>query len=340
MSDGPSFLERQRAAHPWLDHVVRAAQRYQDQKGEYYAAGITYFSVLALIPILMVAFAIAGFVLAGHPEWVAQIQDGITKKVPGSLGDTLNGLIDSAIESRAGVGVLGLLGAAYAGLGWMANLRDALTAMWDNPRKPKGFVRKKLGDAVALVGLGLAGVLSIGMSALSSGPVATEVVGLLNLESLPGVDLGLRVVSIAVALAATWAVFVWVIARLPREPVTVRSAARAALLAAVAFELFKQVGALYLSVVTTGPAGVAFGPIIGLLIFLNITFRMLLFSTAWAASAEENLANAWVPPPEPAIIAPRVQVHDGPGVGGGLALLGAGALAALGLSRLVGRRRN
>ena len=140
----------------------------------------TYFSVLALIPILMVAFAIAGFVLAGHPEWVAQIQDGITKNVPGSLGDTLNGLIDSAIESRAGVGVLGLLGAAYAGLGWMANLRDALTAMWDNPRKPKGFVRKKLGDAVALVGQGLAGVLCLGMSALSRGPVATEVDRLLN----------------------------------------------------------------------------------------------------------------------------------------------------------------
>lgn len=340
MSDGPSFLERQRAARPWLDHLVRAGTRYQEQKGDYYAAGITYFSVLALIPILMVAFAIAGFALAGHPEWVAQIQDTITKNAPGGLGDTLNSLIDSAIDSRAGVGVLGLLGAAYAGLGWMANLRDALTSMWDSPRKPKGFVRKKLGDGVALIGLALASVISIGMSALSSGPVASEIVGLLHMESLPGVDLGLRVVSIAVAVVATWAVFVWVIARLPREPVTFRSAAKAALAAAVVFEIFKQVGALYLSAVTSGPAGVAFGPILGLLVFIYMASRMLLFATAWAASAEENLVKAYVPPPQPAVIAPRVEVRDGPSMGGGLALVGAGALAALGLSGLVGRRRH
>ncbi len=155
--DAPSFLEKQRAARPWLDHLVRAAGRFQEQKGDYYAAGITYFSVLALIPIMMVAFAVAGFVLAGHPEYLESIQEQITKSIPGSLGDTINTLIDSAIDSRASVGIFGLLGAAYAGLGWMANVRDALTAMWESKREPKGFVRTKLGDAGgALVGLALA----------------------------------------------------------------------------------------------------------------------------------------------------------------------------------------
>ena len=96
--DAPSFLAKQRAARPWLDHLVRAAGRFQEQKGDYYAAGITYFSVLALIPIMMVAFAVAGFVLAGHPEYLESIQEQITKSIPGSLGDTINTLIDSAID--------------------------------------------------------------------------------------------------------------------------------------------------------------------------------------------------------------------------------------------------
>lgn len=30
--DAPSFLEKQRAARPWLDHLVRAAGRFQEQK--------------------------------------------------------------------------------------------------------------------------------------------------------------------------------------------------------------------------------------------------------------------------------------------------------------------
>jgi membrane protein len=339
VADEASILEKQRAARPWFDHVIRAAGRYQQQKGDYYAAGITYFSVLALIPILMIAFAIAGFVLAGQPELLQELQESITKNVPGTLGDTLNTVIDSAIASRAGVGVLGLLGAAYAGLGWMANLRDALTAMWESTHESPGFLKTKLGDAGALIGLGLAMVVSLGASALSSGPVAGTVVSVLNLGNIAGIDLGLRVLSTLVSVVATWAVFTWVISRLPREPVAFRSAMKAAVLAAVVFEAFKQVGAIYLSIVTSGPAGVAFGPIIGLLVFIYLTCRMLLFATAWAATTQESLALAFVPPPDPAVITPRVQVNEGPGIGGGLALVGAGALAALGLSGLLFRSK-
>ena len=64
----PSFLERQRAAHPSFDRLMRAADRYQSQKGDYYAAGLTYFTVLAIVPIIMVGFSLVGFVLAGRPE--------------------------------------------------------------------------------------------------------------------------------------------------------------------------------------------------------------------------------------------------------------------------------
>ncbi|NMM91888.1 inner membrane protein YhjD [Rhodococcus sp. SRB_17] len=334
----PSFLDKQRAARPWLDHLVRAGLRFQNQKGDYYAAGITYFSVLALIPILMVAFAVAGFVLAGHPEYLDSIQEQITKSIPGSLGDTINSLIQSAIDARARVGVLGFLGAAYAGLGWMANVRDALTAMWESKRDSKGFLRTKLGDAGALVGLGLALILSLGMSALSSGPVAHQVITWLNLENITGVGVGLRIVSTMLSILATWAVFLWVIARLPREPVTLRSAARAALMAALVFEVFKQVGAIYLSAVSSGPAGVAFGPIIGLLVFVFMASRMLLFCTAWAATTKESLALAYIPPPDPAIIAPRIVVADGASPSRTAALIATGAVAGLGLSGFLRRR--
>ncbi|MFD4366236.1 inner membrane protein YhjD [Rhodococcus sp. NPDC058521] len=340
MAEGPSFLERQRAARPWLDHLVRAAKRYQEQKGDYYAAGITYFSVLALVPIIMVAFAIAGFVLAGHPEWLTQIQDSVTEAAPGSLGETLNQTIDSAIASRAGVGIIGLLGAAYAGLGWMANLRDALTAMWESQRESDGFVKTKISDGINLLGLGLAIVVSIGASALSSGPITKWVVDLLHLDAIPGIGIGLRILSTVLAVAATWAIFTWIISRLPREPVAFRSAIKAGLLGAVVFEIFKQVAAIYLASVTSGPAGAAFGPIIGLLVFVFMTCRMILFATAWAATTEESMAMAFVPPPDPAIISPRMHVSGRPSARSGAALVGVGIVAALGLSGLFGRKKS
>ena len=46
--------------------------------------------MLALIPIMMVGFAMAGFVLAGQPDLLRGLQDAITKNIPGSLGDTIN----------------------------------------------------------------------------------------------------------------------------------------------------------------------------------------------------------------------------------------------------------
>lgn len=336
--DFKAILQERRDKWPWFDHTVRAASRYQAQKGDYYAAGMTYFSVLALFPLLMVAFAAAGFVLVGHPEWLDQIREQIADNIPGSLGDTISSLIDTAIDSRTSVGIIGLLGALYAGLGWIANLREALTAMWESIHEPGSFIVTKLKDLVALLGLGLALAFSIGLSALNGGSIMRSLLELVNLDEAPGVGILLRVVSVLLALVATWAVFTWVISRLPREPVAFRSAVKGGLVAAIGFEIFKQVAAIYLASVTNGPAGVVFGPIIGLLVFVFTTSRFLLFATAFAATTRESMALAFVPPPDPAVITTRLEVSDGPSVKGGIALVGAGALAAVGLGYL-GRKR-
>src|SRR3954462_13524966 len=104
----PGILDRFRARYKWFDHVMRPEERYQDSKGDFYAAGITYFTIFALFPLLMVAFAIDGFVLASQPDLLADITDRIKSAVSGELGQQLGDLMDSPIKSRASVGVIGL----------------------------------------------------------------------------------------------------------------------------------------------------------------------------------------------------------------------------------------
>lgn len=128
--DKPGFVDRFRARYRWFDHVMRAQERYKDSKGDFYATGITYFTIFAMFPLLMVGFSVAGFILASQPELLAEIQDRIRSSVSGDFATQLVELMDSAIESRTSVGVIGLLAAAWAGLGWMANLREALSQMW------------------------------------------------------------------------------------------------------------------------------------------------------------------------------------------------------------------
>ena len=333
----PGILDRLRARFDWFDHVMRAQERYNDSKGDFFAAGITYFTVFALFPLLMVGFAAAGFALSRNPELLADIAVQIKSRVSGDFGEQLVDLMDSAIESRTSVGIIGLATAAWAGLGWMANLREALSEMWVQRREKGNFIRTKLSDLIAIVGLFIAIVVTVALTVLGSSDLMKQIVEWLGLQDVPGVGVGLRVASLLVSVLISWLLFTWTIARLPRESVSIRSSVRAGLIAAVGFEVFKQLGTIYLQSVMRGPAGATFGPVLGLMVFAYITARLILFSTAWAATSTENLAAAPVEPPAPAQITPRVQIREGIGVRGALAAAAMGALGALGLSRL--RRR-
>jgi membrane protein len=309
-TDGqPSLLQRYRLRYPWWDHLVRAGQSYTTHHGDHYAAAITFFSVLSLVPLLMIAFAAAGFVLAGNPALLRHLQDQIQASAPAGLGPTLDQVILGAINSRSGVGIVGLLGALYSGLGWMGNLREALTAQWqstqeEQPPEPEGFLRRKVFDLLALLSLGLALVASFALTGVGTA-FAGVVLNALGLGQVFGARLVLVALAVAASVAGMWMVFLWVIARLPRKPVPLRSVTRAALFGAVGFEVLKQAFAIYLDVITNSPTGRLFGPLIGLMVFAYFVSRFLLFLTAWAAVAsakvpeDQQRVPREVPPPLP-----------------------------------------
>ncbi|CAN7266955.1 inner membrane protein YhjD [Mycolicibacterium frederiksbergense] len=337
--DTPGVMDRLRRRFAWFNRIMVAQDRYNDCKGDFYAAGITYFTIFALFPLLMVGFSIGGFVLANQPELMAEVEERIRSSVSGDLGSQLVELMDSAIDSRGTVGVIGLFTAAWAGLGWMANLREALSQMWEQRHEPGGFVATKLSDLLALVSAFVALALTIGLTALSKESPMTTVLSWFGLQDVPGLSVGLQVASWVFSLGISWLLFTWIIARLPRESVSFRSSLRAGLIAAVAFEVFKQVASIYLRSVVTGPAGATFGPVLGLMVFAYITARLILFATAWAATAPENLEAVPIEPPGPVRISPRIEVREGVGMSGAAASFAVGAIGALGLSRLLRSRR-
>lgn len=318
-----------RKRYLWLDHILRAHEAYSKRYGDHYAAAITYFSVLSIVPMLMVAFAAAAFVLAGNQELLDELKGAITSEAPEEMAATLNQVVDEAIESRTTVGVLGLLTALYAGINWMSNLRDALTAQWGLRKVDRPLISGTLKDLLALLGLGLALVISFGLTALGVG-AGEYVLELIGLAEYGWARAGLTAVAIVLSIAANWLVFLWVIAKLPREKVVLRAAVKGALIAAIGFEILKSAATVFLSSVTSSPTGAVFGPIIGLLIFANLVARFLLMVTAWTATAWESEK----PPPEPEPVLLRVEVQEGPRTGQVVGLLGVGGLLGAGLSRL------
>ena len=170
----------------------------------------------------------------------------------------------------------------------MANLREALSQMWGLMRhEPTGFVRTKLSDLIAMVRpVRRAGrhdrahrAGQFGLDEPSAGMVWTA--GFSASASRCGWP---RCCVGADLLAAVHLDHRAAAARVGQLPQRLR----AGLMAAVAFEIFKQVASIYLRSVVTGPAGATFGPVLGLMVFAYITARLILFATAWAATSSET----------------------------------------------------
>jgi membrane protein len=288
----PGILDRLRARYAWFDHAMRANDWFDECQGNFFAAGLTYYTIFALFPLLMVGFSVAGFLLSRRPDVLRAIDNKIRHAVPGALGQQMLDLMNSAIAARASVGLIGLAVAVWVGLNWMSNLRVALSQLWRQNDESRGYVRTKFSDLGAMVSSFVAIFATLALSALAGAAPMARLLHALGMHDLPVLDAILRSVSVLMSFLLSWLVFGWMIARLPRDPVNLRSSVRAALLAAIGFELFKLVASIYLKSVLHSPAGATFGPVMGFMVFAYITARLLLFATAWAATSNPSPAAA------------------------------------------------
>ncbi|OBA62784.1 inner membrane protein YhjD [Mycobacterium sp. 1100029.7] len=331
----PGILDRLRARFDWLDHVIRAYTHFDARNGGFLAAGLTYYTIFALFPLLMVTFAVVGFVLSRDPPLLGTIEAHIRDTFSGALGQQLVDLMKSAIDARTSVGTIGLATAAWAGLGWMSHMRGAVTEMWwDEPIVSAGFVRNKLSDLGAMVGTFTVIVATLVLTAMGHATPMRAVLKWIGIPNFSVFGEIFRGVSILVSLLVSWMLFTWMIGRLPRHRVNLVDSARAGLLAAIGFEAFKQVGSIYLRVVLRSPAGATFGPVLGLMVFSYITAYLVLFATAWAATLSGDPRRKHSPPPAPAIIAPRVLLDEGISTRQTLTAMAMGAVGAWTFSRL------
>ncbi len=92
-------------AHPVVAHGMAAMDRYNKRLGPQFAAGVTYFSVLSMVPILMFAFSMLGLTLTVlRPDLMDQVKDVIDAELGTSnLAKSLGAVVDDAFSNWASV---------------------------------------------------------------------------------------------------------------------------------------------------------------------------------------------------------------------------------------------
>ncbi len=336
-SDGWRSLKERR---PGIAHIVAGYRHYKDNHGDHLAAAITYFSFLAIFPLILLAASVAGFVLSSHVHLRDELFSQIAKNVPGSFGDTLTTTINSAISHRAGVGVIGVVGLLLTGLGWIANLRTAIDTVWGLPEVSRNVVKAKAADLLVLVGLSAGVAVSLGLTA--GGTAASGLLlRLVHLDGVTGAGVLVRLIGIVLGVIGSCVVFGWLLIRLPQVQVSRRTAWRTTLIAAVGFEVLKIVGTYYIARVIKSPAAAAIGPVVGILVWIDLVSRYLLYCVAWASTAtvrsEPELLVDEVRTQVPPAPAPRRPAFSPIGVAAGLISTGA-AIGAAGVTAVRRRR--
>ena len=281
------LLAAARRRSPALDHALRTYARYQADGGDTLAASVTYFGFLSFFPLVALAFFVTGVVVNVDPAAAQSVTDALSSALPGLIGDGPHQLSVASLASggaRATSGVIGVVGLLVAGLGWLDALRDAIRAMWHHGKLKDNPVKRKLTDVLQLLGLGGVLGVSLAVTGLASG-FTGHVLGWLGLGSSWPARAVVFVLGLVLPVFVDVAVFGYLLARLPKVAVELPHALRASLLGAVAFEILKTVGGWYLARTTSNALYGTFAVVVGLLIWINLISRLMLYVAAYAVTA-------------------------------------------------------
>ncbi|MDL5159334.1 YihY/virulence factor BrkB family protein [Actinomycetospora termitidis] len=264
--------------------LVRTLAHYRDRDGNHHAAALTFFTLLALVPLLMLAVSVAGFVLAADAEVLAQLDAALALALPVGASGAVGRVVHIVVAERGSLGVVALAVALFSGWSWISHVRDSVTAVLGQPRPRGRLLRTVASDVLTLLGIGLALVLSFTSAALT-GRIGTRVLDLVGLSGTVGSRVFLTAGSLVLGLLANWVVVGWCLAKLPRARRPIGEVLVPAAVGALGLALLQQLGGLYLALIVHSPAVATLGALVGLLLFVYTLMRWLLLVTVWSATS-------------------------------------------------------
>jgi membrane protein len=277
---------------PAVAHVLRMNTRYSTRLGNQFAGAITYFSLLAMVPILMFAFSACGFTLTVlRPDLLERVQTAIMVQLQGAPEDLqakLTGLISGLLRNWASVGLVGLFSSIYSSAGWAGNLKSAVRAqtrpLFDIKEGKHFILLEVLLNFAILLGLLVILAVTFALAVMATSLTGT-IVHWLALDEVPGINVLLRLVGPILSAIAGWAMFVYLYEVLPEVKFPFRIIAWGAMLGSAGLFVLQYLTGFLMGKFSGNPAAALFGPVIVLMLFFNLFARLNLYVAAWIATS-------------------------------------------------------
>ena len=252
--------------------------RFFEHRGLTNAASLTYSTLLSLVPMLTVAFAVlSAFPLA---EQMAQtLQDFIFRHFVPEAGQAVEGYIEEFIAKASQLSGVSFLFLIIIALLLMQNIDNALNGIWQTERRRRPVQKFLVYWALVSLGPLLLAVSLAATSYLVSLPLFTE--------AGEGFHLGTRFLIIAPVLAST-AAFSLMYLIIPNHRVPVRYALAGGVIAAILFDLANRAFGIYVTSFASYQAiygALAVIPIF--LVWIYLSWVIFLFGAEFACCLEQ-----------------------------------------------------
>jgi membrane protein len=161
--------------------LKRTIRELRDDNLTDWAAALTYYSVLALFPGLIVLVAILGLV-GQHPQTTNALLDIVRDIGPASAVDTFRGPIESVVKSNGGAGALlgvGLLAAIWSASGYIGAFTRAMNVIYEVEEGRPFWKLRPLQIVITVAMVLLLAIVAI--SIVVTGPLAESVGNVIGL---------------------------------------------------------------------------------------------------------------------------------------------------------------
>ena len=296
----------------FLGFVKETGQEWAADKASLYAAVLSFYTLLALAPLLVIAVSIAGLVYGSGParqSLLTQVHDSAGAQAAGAL-DTILTNAHRPGASAAGL-VIGTLLLLLGASGAVSTLHTALNAMWGVQAAPlQGFLRKVAHAVrsrlfsfavVAVIGVILLGLLTVG--ALWTW-VAHKIGG-----SLPAAGVLLRIADFVVALGLLTVLFALLFRFLSDAKPQWSDLWLGSFVTAVLFDLGRLLIGLYLSKSTTTSSFGAAGAVVALMLWMYYSGMIVFFGVEFTQVFARHRGRQ-LTAKDGAIMEPPVSRHD------------------------------
>lgn len=225
---------------------VRAGKAWSDDYAPSMGAAISYYTVFSLAPLLVIVIAVAGAVFGREA-----VQGQIIGQLDGLIGQQGGALVQDlvAASSNTDKGLVAALLSAFVlvigATSVFAELQNTLDRIWHVPpeQKPTGLwalLRARLLSFGMILGLVFLLMVSLTVSA------AVAAFGTLTGELMPGAEVLLQALNVAVSLGISTLLFAMIYKLLPNASIAWGDVWVGAFATALLFELGKFLIGLYL----------------------------------------------------------------------------------------------